>query len=554
MGLATTIFLQSLTLVVGEPIDLVRMLQQQRNQIEVVVMCTTTPKRLGRGLEAAIEGIFQQSVPPDRLVLSLPRGKMKFRDGVYPEDHELPEFLKKPRPGLVVDRDCEDMGPGTHMYNGLSKHVKRPDAFVIIIPDDHIFSKHHIAFLVADSLDKYSQGTVVGVMGAHSGPEFRPCLTEAHWVTDCGHGRVNYGSPLGPITYGSFGHVLRPWFFRKEPLAPPDATWPKECHMHDDLWLAALLARRGIKRTARNFGLPGQTSQPKQGVDALFWVNMRNLKICNKALLARFPGLWTPRPRVVVLGTDEAAASWCLGHVDEWHWLPKGMATLVDSKQQVNYFKHLVVETVSLEHPDVIAIVHVDAPCQKLSAAMQCALQKHDSTHAATSAVVCLAATGSSFAAAATVGAWRDAVSVHETHEEERRCWTLPNATWGHCCARYKESVWSERSRRKSFARSLAESQGFKRKVHGCPQLSLGCCDIDYRLSGLWFPAQGSWSIEYEDGRHVDVLISYEGLVHVLNAETKPLACPITFFFPRVFERRVLQKDGGVNRPYKKFF
>ena len=180
-------------LVLGDPIDLVRMVQQQRNQIEVVVMCTTTPKRLGRGLEAAIEGIFQQSVPPDRLVLSLPRGKMKFRDGVYPEDHELPEFLKKPRPGLVVDRDCEDMGPGTHMYNGLSKHVKRPDAFVINMPDDHIFSKHHLAVLLAHALMEQNKGSSIGAAGIHSSPAFRPCPTEAKKTSDC-LGRLHSGA------------------------------------------------------------------------------------------------------------------------------------------------------------------------------------------------------------------------------------------------------------------------------------------------------------------------------------------------------------------------
>ena len=324
------------------------------------------------------------------------------------------------------------------------------------------------------------------------------------------------GGTFGPVILGFMGHVLRPWFFSTRPLTPPDKTWPLECFQQDDLWVSAALAHRGIKRKSGNYGLPGLAKVLDTSKEDSMSQSMWNLQICSDALNARLPGLWTPRPRVVVFGTDEAAASWCLGHVDEWHLLPKEVANLEDLKQQVNYFKRLVVDAVSLEHRDVVAIVHVHASCQKLSAAMQCALQKRDSTHAATSAVVCLAATGSSFAAAATVGAWRDAVSVHETHEEERKCWTLPNATWGHCCARYKESVWSERSRRKSFARSLAESQGFKRKVHGCPQLSLGCCTM--RLKDQWLAASGRWNIEYDDGRKLSVLITEDGLVYSLKS------------------------------------
>ena len=239
------------------------------------------------------EGIFQQSVLPDRVVLSLPRGRMRFRASTYPEDHELPLFLQFPQPGLIVDRDCKDMGPGTVFFNGL-KHAKRRDAFFMNTPDDHVFSKNHIAMLLQFALA--NPGTAVASLGIHSHSQFRPCFDFAEWTTGC-VGRINLGHTMGPINSGFIGHMVQPWFFGEVDELAPDDTWPKECHMHDDLWLSSLLARRGIRREAANLGFAwkSESFEHKQDTGCTFFAKMPGtMNVCNHALLDRFPGLWTP--------------------------------------------------------------------------------------------------------------------------------------------------------------------------------------------------------------------------------------------------------------------
>ena len=121
---------------------------------------------------------------------------------------------------------------------------------------------------------------------------------------------------MGPMTLGWLGCVVRPWFFYQmatpvlgpkwdpPPLKwePPDHAWPDECFRHDDLWLSATLAQRGVRRASHNLGLPAfvEDLQASQAPGkALFYENRWNLHVCNRALLARFPGLWEPRARVV---------------------------------------------------------------------------------------------------------------------------------------------------------------------------------------------------------------------------------------------------------------
>lgn len=487
--------------------DWLEALLEMRSEIEVVVGVTTTPQRINRSLQAAIEGIFQQSVLPDRVVLSLPRGRMRFRASTYPEDHELPLFLQFPQPGLVVDRDCKDMGPGTVFFNGL-KHAKRRDAFFMNTPDDHVFSKNHIAMLLQFALA--NPGTAVASLGIHSHSQFRPCFDFAEWTTGC-VGRINLGHTMGPINSGFIGHMVQPWFFGEVDELAPDDTWPKECHMHDDLWLSSLLARRGIRREAANLGLPGKAKvlNTSKTPDALFSQNAWNLNVCNHALLDRFPGLWTPRPRIVIMA-DSTSQSHCVGHVDDWYPLP----SLSSKPSTAVFLRHLVLGTTRHENPDTVVLaVFGQMSCGKLSAALQCAVQRPGELHEhmgnrdGADGALCLAAENDNLAAAATVRMWHDAAPV-DTQPEERACWSFPNATWGRCCAPFSEN-WSRREIR---ATSLAKS-GFDRELRNCPKLDSGCCKVHARLSRRWKPLSGEWRIEYSNSRKRTATISEEGLV-----------------------------------------
>merc|ERR1711971_644816 len=102
---------------------------------------------------------------------------------------------------------------------------------------------------------------------------------------------------------------------------------PIECGLHDDLWLGASLARRGIRRHGVNLGLIGKARGLEQDLKggktgtALYPHNRWNLLVCNHALVSRYPALWMPRPRLVVVGakSEEDAVTRCIGHIDEWY-------------------------------------------------------------------------------------------------------------------------------------------------------------------------------------------------------------------------------------------
>ncbi|CAE7260388.1 unnamed protein product, partial [Symbiodinium pilosum] len=300
---------------------------------------------------------------------------MRFKDHAYPEDHELPDFLQKPRPGLIVDRTCEDLGPGTHLFNGL-RYAKQRDAFVMIAADDMRLSKNHIALLLATAKRSESQGSAVATLGVHSLPDFRPCLDTHTWTSGC-LGYVDLGFSMGPMTLGWLGCIVRPWFFYPQDWEPPDDSWPTECFMHDDLWLSATLAQRGIRRASYNLGLPGRAEDLETSKDpgqALFHQNRWNLHVCNEALLARFPGLWEPRPRVVALAPGVSSTS-CLGHVDQWHRIPSQ-----DRGLSIQQLSSLVQAAgTSQEHWDTVVVIipafFREGFCRKLSAVLQCALQ-----------------------------------------------------------------------------------------------------------------------------------------------------------------------------------
>eukprot|EP00928_Gymnodinium_smaydae_P082840 TRINITY_DN66116_c0_g1_i1.p1 TRINITY_DN66116_c0_g1~~TRINITY_DN66116_c0_g1_i1.p1 ORF type:complete len:530 (-),score=37.29 TRINITY_DN66116_c0_g1_i1:282-1871(-) len=442
------------------------------------------------------------------------------------------------------------------MLNGI-KHATRPDAFVVSVDDDEVYGRDHLAVLIYNALLTDFRGTAVAAVATHSRPEFRPCLDAAAWMSGC-VGRVHMGHSFGPMTIGWMGTVIRPWFFGPtgEFSVANESDFPVECQRHDDLWLASVLARRGIRRKGINWGLPGQvkTLDSSKDESALYRSNYWNLHTCNHALLERWPHLWEPRPRLVVVwaethgvgmrerivarrkawdlsqkqtyngpGTGKDvrhAVTRCVGHIDEWYVLGPGSLELVVTKTR-------------FEHDDTVVLtlageLYQDAGwCASLSAIVQCSMHHLDS--------LCVHDSSPS-AAAGRAHAWRVGAprriatglagsggdSGGSQSEIGRvRCWNeARNGTWGRCCSLHRDvpALDTPRPRRQRINARRHGGAGTAQQVPvGCPPPSAGCCAVHPRLSRRWAMLAGRWKLEYDDGETVLYDISDIGEVSVFK-------------------------------------
>lgn len=490
-------------------------LEPTRPQIEVLVVLTTTPHRIWTSLSSALDSIFAQSLVPDRVVLTLPRGPMLRKPSVlYPEDSELPGFLVNPRPGLIVDRDCHDMGPGSHLLNGL-KFATLPDSFVVVFADDHTYFYDHLAVLVFNAGLPDNRGAAVGVVGLHSRPEFIPCLGEAEWTEGC-VGRVFLGSTFGPITLGWMGTVVRPWFFgpTRRLLSPSDAQWPwkwpDECSYHDDIWLGAMLARRGIRRISINWGLPGLSRElpASKGSEALLKGNRWNLLRCQEALEARWPRLWHRRPRLIGVGPQEhlRAMASCAGELDDWLTL-EGYPAEVDVDVDGDWLtavRRFVAASARHEHNQtvIMAVPGPLADCSWISAALQCAMRKPR--------FMCRVS-GERPLAVATADTWRGGDATRMV-KLDSRCWLGGrNATWGRCC---RPSSGHDAGKRR-------QPEGPFTVPRGCSAARASCCKTDSTLIMPWQSFEGKWDVQGDDGNFTRYYISDLGYVSLLGTEPR---------------------------------
>ena len=110
------------------------------------------------------------------------------------------------------------------------------------------------------------------------------------------------------------------------------------------------------------------------------------------------------------------------------------------------------------------------------------------------------------------------AQSWHFVGNLEASCWSFPNATWGHCCARYRGDSDSAAPARHPQFRSRSQQlsqEGMLAELRGCPSWESGCCAVHPRLSQHWKHFSGLWTIKYADGLQQKMYVSELGLVQV---------------------------------------
>lgn len=106
--------------------------------MKVVVSLTTIPPRLGK-LSHVLHGLVCQAC--HEVWINIPKKYSRFPDW----DGQVPDFSNF-GPKLVVNRDCEDLGPGTKFF-GPAAHLD-PEDLIVYLDDDTIYDSRLVTNLI----------------------------------------------------------------------------------------------------------------------------------------------------------------------------------------------------------------------------------------------------------------------------------------------------------------------------------------------------------------------------------------------------------------------
>ncbi|CAJ1396399.1 unnamed protein product [Effrenium voratum] len=288
-------------------------LDQLMAQYRVVVVMTTIPSRIHR-MEPVIDSMLKQTWPAAEIILSVPH--MYNRTG---ETYEIPTWMREKPIRLVR---CEDLGPGTHLLNGL-RLERDPWTFLVVVDDDHIYGPELTEQLMRAAVG--NPGSAVAAQGFLSVPELLDS-PELRLLEERGFPPPRYlqdqGFSAGPVLVSYLGVVYQRGFFDDTVFEYSESC--QQCRYQDDMWFSAHLAAKGIRRLMLGSALGVQELRDMHlGPESLtYWPENRPRTVsddCNQGLLQANPGLWTFRRRVVLslggLPLEESEASRSERHV-----------------------------------------------------------------------------------------------------------------------------------------------------------------------------------------------------------------------------------------------
>jgi hypothetical protein len=205
----------------------------------IVVSLTTTPAR-ARNLSRVLAGLLDQSVPPDRVVLALPR---RTRAGVaYPDRAELR------LPPTVDVLPCEDEGPATKLLPALALE---PDALIVVVDDDVVYPRGFIEALLAEH--RRRPAAALGFRGVRLQPGLSFAELDHFFATGIPGAR-----PVD-VLFGTWGYMLPPGALG--PQVRDFSGAPEALRWVDDIWVSGHLARAGVERwVVSSRELPVETS------------------------------------------------------------------------------------------------------------------------------------------------------------------------------------------------------------------------------------------------------------------------------------------------------
>jgi len=270
-------------------------LQELMKDYRVVVVMTTIPKRIDY-TEPVIDSMLRQTWPASEIYMSIPY--VFNRTG---ETYQIPEWMERKPIRLMR---CEDLGPGTHLLNGL-RLEDDPWTFIVVVDDDHIYGEELIEQLMRSALA--NPGSAVAAQGFLSVPGILQSQ-ELTSLEQQGIQRPRYlqdqGFPAGPVLVSYLGVVYQRGFFDERVFQYDQAC--QQCRYQDDMWFSAHLALKGIRRFVLGAALGVQElTEMHLGPESLTkWPENRPRDIsddCNQCLVQkRSTKLWAFRRRVVL--------------------------------------------------------------------------------------------------------------------------------------------------------------------------------------------------------------------------------------------------------------
>ncbi|CAK0827124.1 unnamed protein product [Prorocentrum cordatum] len=260
-------------------------LEEMVKDYRVVVVMTTIPPRIER-IEPVLDAMLAQTWPLDKLYLSIPHTYN--RTG---EPYVIPDWLRS-KSGVHIAR-CEDMGPGTHLLNGL-RLEQDPWAFIVVVDDDHIYSPDLVETLMRAALAH--PGNAVAAQGFLSVPGLEITKDSPRYLHD-------QGFASGPVLVSYLGVVYQRGFFDDTVFDYSLAA--EQCKYQDDMWFSAHLALKGIGRVVLGSALGVQELRDMHlGPESLtHWKENKPREVsakCNDSLLRRASAIWACRSRLVL--------------------------------------------------------------------------------------------------------------------------------------------------------------------------------------------------------------------------------------------------------------
>src|SRR5438067_11544418 len=214
---------------IREPLAANRTFAQRR----VIASLTTVPGRINN-LRPTIRSLLKQTRPPDEIVLAIPEFSIREQ-----RPYVVPEYLLR-LPRLRVLHCHKDWGPATKFIGAIQDELAagRENSLIMVVDDDRLYPR--------DALETY-------LYYSEQLPNAALCFRGAAMpsTVDWDDAKMIYAKDLREprsvaVVTGCGSYLVRPRFFDRSLWDYSEA--PSVAFYIDDIWISALLSRRGVKR------------------------------------------------------------------------------------------------------------------------------------------------------------------------------------------------------------------------------------------------------------------------------------------------------------------
>jgi Glycosyl transferase family 2 len=203
------------------------------NNQRIIASLSTVPDRINN-LRPTIRSLLKQTRPPDEIVLAIPKFSVRER-----RPYVVPKYISQ-LPRVRVLHCAEDWGPATKFIGAIQDELAagRENSLIMVVDDDRLYPR--------DALETY-------LYYSKQLPDAALCFRGAAMPStlDWDDAKMIYAKdlreprPVAVIT-GCGSYLVRARFFDRSLWDYSGA--PSVAFYIDDIWISALLSRRGVKR------------------------------------------------------------------------------------------------------------------------------------------------------------------------------------------------------------------------------------------------------------------------------------------------------------------